>query len=233
VKTLYEDENYVGFLKPAGVPTTFGEQKGCFLEEVRRERPDLFSFAGFREEEGGLLYRLDNETGGLLMFAKNREAFLRFTGDENLQKIYVAEVCDWGRLEEQGTINYPIVHKSGKKMAVLKGGRKVQHRGKPIECSTSYERVAGALCAPPRSAGGKRSQSGKWVRCAITKGARHQIRVHLAAMGAQIVGDKLYGKSEVCSREQNAGKIDGLRLYCVGIWSGFLHVQIDDLIFSD
>jgi len=226
VKTLYEDENFVGFLKPAGVPTTFGEQKGCFLEEVRKERPNLFSFAGFREEEGGLLYRLDNETGGLLMFAKNREAFLRFTNDQNLQKIYVAEVCDWGRLEEQGTINYPIVHKSGKKMAVLRGGRKVQHRGKPIECSTSYERVAGALCARAQSAG-------KCVRCAITKGARHQIRVHLAAMGAPIIGDDLYSAGGVCSQEQDAEKIDGLHLYCIGIWSGFLHVQIDERVFSD
>ncbi|MFA5792361.1 MAG: pseudouridine synthase [Candidatus Gracilibacteria bacterium] len=203
MKILYEDENYLGFLKPAGMPTTYGDTAECFVGQVKETHPELFNFTGFKEDEGGLLYRLDNETSGLLLFAKNKEAFDEFVGDDSLQKIYLAEVFVQGELKESGEIFDPIVHKSSKKMAVLKPGKKVTHRGKPITCTTHYEHLGG-----------------DFYECTITKGARHQIRAHLASMDAPIIGDTLYGGPEDAT----------LHLYCTGIKSDFLNIDVRDAI---
>ncbi len=197
---LYEDPNYIGFDKPAGMPTSRGDQPGSLVELVGESHPELFAFAGYKAEEGGLLYRLDNETQGLVLFAKNREAFERFVNDDSLEKVYEAEVEDFDSLPASGVIAYPLVHKSSKRMAALIPGKKVSGGGKPIFCETRFEKAADR------------------VKCFIKKGARHQIRAHLASIGHPILGDDIY----------NPTASGALKLRCVGIQSGFLVVHMED-----
>lgn len=202
VSILYEDKNFIGFYKAPGIPTSYGEKKSCFVEEVKKEHPELFTFSGFKAEEGGLLYRLDNETEGLVLFAKTLKAFRNFVEDESLEKIYVAEVSNGESLPLSGVIQTPLVHKSQKRMATLIPGKKISYRGKPIPAQTRYEKISNSL-----------------VRCFIKKGARHQIRVHLALIGHPILGDSLYKK-------RTTGEND-LRLACIGVRGKSLSFELD------
>ncbi|OGJ47804.1 hypothetical protein A2344_05115 [Candidatus Peregrinibacteria bacterium RIFOXYB12_FULL_41_12] len=196
MEILFEDKNYIGFFKPAGTPTTYGAKSGCFVEEVKKYHPELFTFSGFKEEEGGLLYRLDNETCGLVLFAKNKEAHDKFIQDKNLKKIYLAEISDTA--PETNEINFPIVHKSSKRMAVLTVDKKIDYKGKPINAKTYIKKISETL-----------------LECKIQQGARHQIRVHLASAGCPIVGDELYkGKYS-----------DSMHLCCIGIETDWVEID--------
>ncbi|MFA5842445.1 MAG: RNA pseudouridine synthase [Candidatus Gracilibacteria bacterium] len=195
VTILYEDPSYIGFFKPAGIPTTYGTEQGCFVKQVKVQFPELFTFTGFKPEEGGLLYRLDNDACGLLLFAKNKEAFDRFNDDETLEKIYIVEIESgkFGELPQTGLLTFPIVHKSPKRMAALLPDKKIHYHGKPLPAETHYEKLNKRL-----------------VRCKIKKGVRHQIRLHMATAGAPLVGDTLYGGKPT----------ETLHLCCMGILSG-------------
>jgi len=199
IKKIYEDKNYIGFDKPTDMPTTYGKEKSCFVAEIKKSYPELFTFTGFKEAEGGLLYRLDNETSGLLLFAKNKQAFDEFTLDKDLKKIYIAKIRDGKTLPQTGIISSPIAHKSSKKMVAVIDNKRIHHRGSPIETETEYENLGEDL-----------------VKCFIKKGTRHQIRVHLASIGHPIVGDTLYGG-------ESSKK---LHLSCIGITSKNLNIAI-------
>jgi 23S rRNA pseudouridine1911/1915/1917 synthase len=201
MQTLYEDQAYIGFFKPSGVPTTYGSQPECFIKEVKESHPELFTFAGFKEEEGGLLYRLDNETSGLVLFAKNKEAHDKFIQDKNLKKIYLAEISDTP--PETDVIDFPIVHKSSKRMAVLTPNKKVDYKGKPINAKTHIKKINEHL-----------------IECEIQQGARHQIRVHLASIGCPIIGDELYGGKHS----------EKMQLCCIGIQSDWIKIHLNNLL---
>lgn len=223
MQTIYEDQNYIGFFKPSGIPTTYGSQSECFIKEIKEEHPELFTFAGFKEEEGGLLYRLDNETCGLVLFAKNKEAHDKFIQDKNLKKIYLAEISDTPPETDvnefcirkttynngpfvhgtTGLIDFPIVHKSSKRMAVLTPNKKIDYKGKPINAKTHIKKISEHL-----------------IECEIQQGARHQIRVHLASIGCPIIGDELYGGKHS----------EKMQLCCIGIKSDWIKIHLNNLL---
>src|SRR3989339_642818 len=167
---------------------------------MKENHPKLFNFTGFKKEEGGLLYRLDNETNGLVLFAKTKEAFENFINDQNLEKIYIAKVTN-PPLTKKGTINFQIAHKSSKRMVALIPNKKINFQGKAKNAETKYEILKNNL-----------------IKCFIKKGLRHQIRVHLSAINCPIVGDDLYSK--------NGNNANELHLSCVGIKSKNLDIDV-------
>jgi 23S rRNA pseudouridine1911/1915/1917 synthase len=150
---------------------------------VLNDFPDLKSVKGYNENEAGLLNRLDNETGGLVLFAKTNDSFI-FYSDEmkkgKIEKTYTAFVEGIPE-EESGVITYPIAHhiRSKKKMVIAKENS--IFRGKPREAKTFWKII-------------KIINNNSLLEIKIFKGARHQIRVHLAELGNPIYGDKIYNK---------------------------------------
>lgn len=123
----------------------------------------------------GIVHRIDRDTSGLLIAAKNDKAHLALAEqlqDHSLYRLYHGIVV--GALkEEEGTVNAPIDRnpKDRKKMAVVPGGR---------EAVTHYEvleRLAGYTYAAFR----------------LETGRTHQIRVHMAHLGHPLLGDRVYG----------------------------------------
>lgn len=143
-----------------------------------------------KEQELGLLNRLDNETAGFLYFAKTQEAFDRYRqlqAEGKVNKWYIAQI-QWTPKESAFEINMPIMHHKHKQDRMifirnskdeLKGRSKIHHSNTIVKVlhTDSKKDVSTLLVG-------------------IYKGVRHQIRVHLAGIGYPVIGDALYGKEK-------------------------------------
>lgn len=211
-KVVFEDDFLAVYDKPPGLVVTTSEtQKESTLEDILRA-------AGSILDRGGIVHRLDKDTSGLILVAKQQEAF------ENLQsqfkqrivsKEYLALVH--GTVEKGGRIEASIVRNPGdrEKFVVVPSGGSVE--GRPAcnamcniagrEAVTEYE-VEEVRCMSEevklqifegfnkiQSRKMERSGYGQFslLRCKPLTGRTHQIRVHLKYLGFPIVGDGKYG----------------------------------------
>lgn len=221
---LYSQKDYYLLRKPRGVPSTFWEEKSildCFdipweLQKINYSEIDSQIMSTYvdvsqygleadldmfqknqktnfsRKQEYGLLNRLDNATWGFLYFAKTQEAFIAYKSDQKqgrIEKTYIAFVegnpC---YKDEKKSINihFPIMHLASnpEKMLVIKWYQdEIKWRGKRHKGKTTIE----LLKYFP-------DEQKSLIKIKIYKWIRHQIRVHLAAIGAPILGDILYNK---------------------------------------
>ena len=176
VPVLYEDEQLVVVNKPAGmtVHPGAGVQSGTLVNALLHRITNLSGIGG--ELRPGVVHRLDKETSGCLVVAKDNVSHTRLSAQfagRQIEKFYLA-LCVPGFTERVGEILKPIgrhpVHRQ--KMAVLDRGRRAH---------TWYEVVG-------------ESNQAALVLCQIFTGRTHQIRVHLQSIGHPVLGDKLYGK---------------------------------------
>jgi len=166
--------------KPQGLATTPGP-KQHLCEYVFADYPALAEVKGYKKAEGGLLNRLDNETGGLVLFAKTNEAFRYYALQMKEEKVikYYTAVVEGIPGTARGLITLPIAHhhKSKKKMVVVDGT--VKYRSRLQNAVTEWKLLS-------------LHKQGAVLEIVIKKGVRHQIRVHLAYEGMPVAGDKLY-----------------------------------------
>lgn len=188
---VYEDDDLLVVDKPAGlaVHPAAGLRRGTLAGALLAHRPELAGVGG--PERPGIVHRLDRDTSGLLVVAKNeaaRAALARQWKAREVEKGYLALVH--GRLEPaEGVIDAPIGRdpRHRQRMAVVEGGRAAR---------TAY-RVRRYL--PERPAG---RDVCSLVEVKPSTGRTHQIRVHFAALGHPLVGDRVYGRpSPVIGRQ--------------------------------
>jgi 23S rRNA pseudouridine1911/1915/1917 synthase len=177
----YEDDELLIFDKPQGLATASGKEQSL-CDKVMQQYPQLSSIKGYNAKEGSLLNRLDNETGGLVLFAKSQAAFdyyQREMQSHGVKKIYSAVVYGTPSPLE-GEINFSIVHhpKNQKKMQALTKECQ-RYKGRPQEAHTLYRVV-------------ESWRDYSLLELSIDKGVRHQLRVHLYALNHPIVFDSLY-----------------------------------------
>lgn len=179
LKVLHEDPDFIVVEKPAGmdIHPLKAEESGTLFQAVIARFPEIAGI-GPSPREGGLLHRLDRDTSGLVMLARNSQAF-DFLKTEfqkrRIEKEYMALVENEGVLDsKQHSIELPIDHhpKNKKKMKVDPKGRSALTFFQAVE---SYEGAS-------------------LLKIQIPTGVRHQIRVHLAYEGFPILGDTLYGQ---------------------------------------
>ena len=175
---IYQDGDIIVLDKPAGltVHPAPGHPSGTLVNALLAACPDLRGIAGTLRP--GIVHRLDKDTSGLMVVAKNdraQRALQRQLKDRDVRKTYLALVRGVPAPRE-GTIASPIGRhpKNRKKMAVVADGR---------EATTRY-RVREEI------AGGQYSL----LEVEPVTGRTHQIRVHLAAVGHPVVGDATYGR---------------------------------------
>lgn len=179
--------NILEVYKPTGLPTTPGAISPSLTELILQKVPEQGKIQGFNINEGGLLYRLDNETSGLVLFASTQEAFVQFTEDTEkklVKKHYLAYVEGTPK-QSSGIIRFPIAHhpRSKKKMVAQKELNQ-QKRGEWRAAETFYQVLS------------VDAEGNSWLHVMIFQGARHQIRVHCAAIGHSLVGDRLYNPEQ-------------------------------------
>ena len=174
---LYEDSDLIVLNKPAGlvVHPAPGHAADTLVNALLHHCTDLQGIGG--ELRPGIVHRLDKDTSGVLVVAKNEAAVASLVAQfsaHTVRKEYLALV--WGRPRKPaGTVDLPIgrhpIHRQ--KMAVTGKGR---------AALTHYETMA----AGPLAA---------LLRVRIETGRTHQIRVHLAQLGHPVVGDTTYGRA--------------------------------------
>lgn len=203
IPVLYEDKDVLIINKPAGllVHGIYDKNGPKHTEEtlvdwLAKNYPETQE-VGDRDEEnlirqqrGGIVHRLDRETSGVMVVARNQPAFeylKKLFAGRGVSKTYSALV--WGRIHEKsGEINKPISIKDGSvKRTVFKGKM-------PREALTLYETLAHYVYEH-----GKHADEMTLVRVMPKTGRTHQIRVHFSAIGHALAGDKLYGKKETLS----------------------------------
>ncbi len=175
VKIAYEDDDLLVVDKPAGLTThpSLGQTEHTLVNAILSYYPRLAEMGDSLRP--GIVHRLDKDTSGLIIIAKNVPAQLKLIEqfrNRSVSKTYITLVK--GHLTpERGIIEAPIGRDkvARKKMAVVTGGRHALSQYKVLK----YYRDYTLLEVKPET------------------GRTHQIRVHLAAIGFPMAGDSVYG----------------------------------------
>ncbi|HXK32785.1 MAG TPA: RluA family pseudouridine synthase [Dehalococcoidia bacterium] len=172
---VYEDADIIAINKPAGmtVHPAPGHPRSTLVNAILAHCGDLSGVGGVLRP--GIVHRLDRDTSGIILVAKNDAAhndLARQWKERSVEKVYLALVEGTPRPPE-GVIDAPVARdpRSRQRMAIVPGGREAQTAYRVVE------RFAGAALVEARPKTGR----------------THQIRVHLAAIGHPIVGDRVYG----------------------------------------
>ena len=181
---IFKKDGLLAVIKPQGVASVPGKLPDI-CSAVLEKYPHIAQVNGFNKNEGGLLNRLDNETGGILLFAENDEAF-EYYKKTIINKYYYAitnRKPDWVEKE----VSFPIAHhysdKSRMTVIISETESVLKYRGKPQNAYTALRVI-------------KEINSLTLIEAKIRSGCRHQIRVHMAAVNLPIFGDKLYSKTK-------------------------------------
>ncbi len=198
VPILWEDDHLFAVDKPALLPVhpTARYHRNTLIKILKDARPGTFVSLG---------HRLDRETSGVLMCAKTAEADRalkkRIEARDGVDKTYRA--ITWGIPDPSlaasldatvtSTDDGPGAFRFERSLELDPTGRyRVKMRlGKTVDALSASTRFI--VEATRTTASGK---SYALVRCELETGRQHQIRIHLASLGAPIVGDKLYGPDE-------------------------------------
>ena len=171
---VYEDDDVIVVNKPQGmvVHPAPGHDHGTLVNGLLAHTP-LATING--ELRPGIVHRIDKDTSGLLMVAKNDQALVSLSKqlkDKTNQRKYWA-IVHGNIKEDTGTINAPIGRskKDRKKMAINEEGRPAVTHFKVLERFGEYT----------------------LIECQLETGRTHQIRVHLKYIGHPVAGDPLYG----------------------------------------
>ncbi len=176
LKIVFEDEYLFVIDKPAGIVTHPGPGNvtGTLVNAVMNYSRNLSSLSG--SDRPGIVHRLDKDTSGLIIIAKNDDVHLKLQTalkERKIKKIYVALIC--GHMKElSGVINLPVGRstRDRKKMAVT--------RLKGREALTEYKLV-------------KRYGLYDLLEVNLLTGRTHQIRIHFSHLGHPVFGDANYG----------------------------------------
>lgn len=181
VDVVYEDKDIIVVNKPKGmvVHPANGNPDGTLVNAILAMCKDSLSGIG-GEIRPGIVHRLDKDTSGLLIIAKNDEAHVKMSKqiqDRLVTKKYIALIRGVVK-DDEATIDMPIARSKvdRKKMAVDKDGKQAVTHFKVI----------------------KRYRGYTLLEIKIDTGRTHQIRVHMAKIGYPVVGDMVYsnGKNE-------------------------------------
>jgi 23S rRNA pseudouridine1911/1915/1917 synthase len=188
LKVVYEDDDVIVIDKPAGlvVHPAAGHESGTLVNAlIAHCGESLSGIGGVRRP--GIVHRLDKDTSGLLVVAKNdrahqglAEQFADHGRTGPLERAYLALV--WGvPARSRGTVEAALARSSHnrEKIAVVP-----EDRGRHAVTHYEVEEVFPGLAGEPAAS---------LVRCELETGRTHQIRVHMAHLGHPLLGDATYG----------------------------------------
>ena len=200
INIVYEDDDIIVVNKESGmvVHPAAGNPDGTLVNALLYHCGESLSGVG-GVARPGIVHRIDKDTSGLLVVAKNDASHVFLSEqlkDHSIFRIYHAVVV--GNLRElSGTVNEPIGRHpvDRKKMAVIKNDAYTAR-----EAITHYRVL-------------KRYNGFDYVECRLETGRTHQIRVHMAYLGHPLLGDEVYGGNKTRFQALHKACIDGQCLH--------------------
>lgn len=171
LKIVYEDDDYIIIDKPSGLP--------CIPTKRYPEKTLANALVYYYQQQNlratvHLVNRLDKDTQGLMLIAKNRQAHYLLSKDiKQVKRVYHCLVE--GTLTGNGVIDQPIIKDANSVK------RLIDHHGK--RAVTYYRSL-------------KVDNNISLIECILETGRTHQIRVHLSSIGHPLIGDHLYGSNK-------------------------------------
>jgi len=218
LEILYEDDDLAIVNKPAGMMVHAGagatedaRNRGTLVNALLHHFASLSGVGG--EMRPGIVHRLDKETSGLIVVAKNDDAHRKLGGQfsrREVKKTYIAIVHGWLK-KDSGTISASISRDKVRRIRMTtreSGGRE----------AVSHYKALRRIDSP----------YGKFtlVEVKIDTGRTHQIRVHLSSLGHPVVGDTLYGAAGELRGRREAGRTPP----AISLHRNFLHAAHLELV---
>lgn len=204
IDVIYEDDDLIVVNKPCGmvVHPAAGNPDGTLVNALLWHCKGSLSGVG-GVIRPGIVHRIDKETSGLLVAAKNDETHLALSEQlkgHRINRIYTA-IAIGNLREDAGTVDAPIGRHptDRKRMAVI---RDTERRSR--EAVTHWSVLA---------RGSAEGNSFSLLRCELETGRTHQIRVHLSSVGHPLLGDPLYGGSNTRFEAKHPSLIHGQCLH--------------------
>jgi len=177
---IFEDKNILVINKAAGIvvhPDSSGHFSGTIVNAALSHSKDLSGIGGVLRP--GIIHRLDKDTSGVLLIAKNDKTHQKYSKlfqDRKVEKIYYALVSGTPKTDT-GKIDAPIKRSTSdrKRMSINFSGK---------NAISNFEII-------------KKFSGFSLLKINIETGRTHQIRVHMASIGHPIVGDKTYGNKKI------------------------------------
>jgi len=182
LNVIYEDDDLLVINKPQGmvVHPASSYHEPTLVHGLLYQVDELSSINGVARP--GIVHRIDKDTSGLLVVAKNdftHQALSHDLSEHKIKREYIALV--YGKFtENEGTIDAPITRhpKNRLKMTVASGGKPAKTHFKVVDRFEHYTLLT----------------------CQLETGRTHQIRVHMAYINHPIVGDPIYGPKDVIGK---------------------------------
>ena len=208
LEILYQDADLAVVYKPSGmvVHPAAGNPDGTMVNALLKHLDRLSGIGG--EIRPGIVHRIDKDTSGLLLVAKNDFSHASLSEQikaHSVQRAYMA-IVQGGMRQESGTVEGPIGRHptDRKKMAIVPGGRD----------AVTHWRVLEPL------------KGATLLECRLTTGRTHQIRVHMASIGHPLLGDPLYGPKKMPYPVQGGQLLHAFRI-------GFVHPRSgEEMLFE-
>ena len=201
IEIIYEDNNILVINKPSGVIVHGGQgiSEKTLADWIAINRPEVIG-VGEDKNRPGIAHRLDKETSGVMVIAKNQASFIelkKIFQERLAEKKYIALICN-PMTQKSGVISKPLSRsiKFGKFTTKEK-----DERGKIREAETAWKLK-------------KNFTKHALIEAQPKTGRTHQIRAHFSSIGHPVAGDRLYGG-------QNCAPSGLKRLFLHAAWLSF------------
>jgi len=177
---IYEDKDIIIINKISGIVThpAPGNYNGTLVNALLNHAKNKLSNIN-DSNRPGIVHRLDKETSGLMVIAKNNESHLNLAEqfkDHSISRKYKALV--WGIPNIKTIEGYIERHKINRKKMALNQNEKGKYSKTNIKLLVSYEIAS-------------------LIECQLKTGRTHQVRLHMTSINSPLVGDKIYGKNKI------------------------------------